>query len=95
MPSTTTVRLTKAFEQGDTRGLDENTAIGIDESLTVSLSGSTVYVWNGVMDDGTIAVKTPTLSSPEDARVYDLQGRRLSRLPRRGLVIRDGRKVLR
>lgn len=95
VPSTTTVRLTKAFEQSDTRGLDENTAIGIDESLTVSLSGSTVYVWNGVMDDGTIAVKTPTLSSSEDARVYDLQGRRLSRLPRRGLVIRDGRKVLR
>ncbi len=54
----TTITLTKAFaDQANLSGLTEGTAINIDTKLTVTLPGSSVYVFDGV--DGATADATP------------------------------------
>ena len=54
----TTITLTKAFaDQANLSGLTEGTAIDIDTELTVTLPGSSVYVFDGV--DGAMAEATP------------------------------------
>ena len=54
----TTITLTKAFaDQAGLTGLEEGEAINIDTELTVTLPGSSVYVFDGV--DGATADATP------------------------------------
>ena len=54
----TTITLTKAFaDQANLSGLTEGAAINIDTQLTVTIPGSSVYVFDGV--DGAMAEATP------------------------------------
>lgn len=54
----TTITLTKAFaDQAGLTGLEEGVAINIDDELTVTLPGSSVYVFDGV--DGALETATP------------------------------------
>ncbi len=54
----TTITLTKAFaDQAGLTGLEEGVAINIDTELTVTLPGSSVYVFDGV--DGALETATP------------------------------------
>ena len=58
----TTITLTKAFaDQVGLTGLEEGTAIDIDTKLTVTLPGSSVYVFDGV--DNTPNVTIPAIIS--------------------------------
>ena len=58
----TTITLTKAFaDQVGLTGLEEGTAIDIDMKLTVTLPGSSVYVFDGV--DNTPEVTIPAIIS--------------------------------
>ena len=55
----TTITLTKSFaDQVELTGITEGTAIGIDDELTVTLPGSTVYAFDGV-DNSVVTNITP------------------------------------
>jgi hypothetical protein len=55
----TTITLTKAFaDQANLTGLTEDRAIDIDEEITVTLPGSSVFVFNGVDNNPQISIST-------------------------------------
>ena len=55
----TTITLTKSFaDQVELTGITEGTAIGIDDELTVTLPGSSLYVFDGV-DNSVVTNITP------------------------------------
>ncbi len=75
------ITLTDAFKQSRLRGLTTDTPIDIDTPLTLSLSGSSVYVFNGVEETTGIQSPAPTSSTKGKENWYDLQGRILSDKP--------------
>lgn len=55
----TSITLTKAFaDQANLTGLTEGQAIDIDEEITVTLPGSSVFVFNGVDNNPQISIST-------------------------------------
>lgn len=99
VPSTATMQFSKAFDQSNLTGLSVDTDISIDEPLTLSLSGSSVYVFNGVHTNGTYE-PTPVVNpivpekNPADSATYDLQGRRINKATYRGVFIQNGKKLI-
>ena len=92
-----TVTLTKPFSnQATLKGLTEGEAIDIDTELTVTLSGSSVYMFDGTMSQSgdTPTAILPQYGAPKASQIYDLAGRRLSHAPRTGIYIKDGQKVV-
>ena len=52
--------------------------------------------WNCTMSDVTVitGINEVKQNAPSDGRIYDLQGRRLSRLPEKGIYIQNGKKYI-
>ena len=95
----TSITLTKAFEdQLALTGLAEDKAIDIDAPITVTLPGSSVYVFGGV-DNNPVVDDAPTniehsVSKPQGlGLIYDLQGRHVMN-PTKGIYIANGKKVV-
>ena len=96
------ILLTKPFaDQEALEGLAENTGINIDTPLTLTLPGSSVYMFNGLdYEIATPIEKIPfgqesgNLGNGEDT-IHDLSGRRLERIPIRGVYIKNHQKVVR
>jgi len=93
----TQIYLTSPFTQKKLSGIGTEIPIDIDLELTLRLSPSSVYVYDGVdvsewtgINAAPASDESPHLSAPE---YYDLQGRRLLK-PSRGITITGGRKVL-
>ena len=93
----TQIYLTSPFTQKKLSGIGTEIPIDIDLELTLRLSPSSVYVYDGVdVSEWTGINAAPAsdaslhLSAPE---YFDLQGRRLLK-PSRGITITGGRKIL-
>ena len=97
------IKFTKAFaDQLDLEGLKVGEEIDIDTELTVTIPGSSVYIFDGVDntegdlggDDTTSIEDAPSAFVPQtSAIVYDLAGRRVMN-PTKGVYIVDGKKVI-
>jgi len=88
--------LTKSFEkQNSLSGLAEGEAIDIDEQLTLTLPGSSVFVYDGLDSEVADVIVTPEAPQPlAKTETYDLSGRRIEGTPLRGVYVRDGKKFL-
>ena len=100
----TTITLSKAFTQNNLSGLPVGEAIDIDTPLTLTLSASYVYVFNGVDNNADAIGVVPADSGNRrgegsDDRWYSLDGRQIvnSKLSnsklQRGVYISTGKKV--
>lgn len=92
----TSITLSNAFTQGVLTGLPIGEPIDIDTQLTLSLAGSSVYIYNGVDESGETAINVPLApfkAMGDEASWYTLDGRRLNGKPtRRGIYVNNGRK---
>ncbi len=93
----TSVTLSDAFSQNALKGLSRDEAIDIDTRITVTLPGSTVYVYNGVDHQGGAVgignvVARPATPDSDLFRIYDLSGRQRNEL-QRGVNIVNGQKL--
>lgn len=93
----TSITLSNAFTQGVLTGLPIGEPIDIDTQLTLSLAGSSVYIYNGVDESGETAINVPLAPFKgvgDEASWYTLDGRRLNGKPtRRGIYVNNGRKA--
>ncbi len=90
--------LNKAFaDQANLTGLSENQSIDIDTPLTLTLPGSSVYIFNGI-EDKTVGIEEVTPerveNNAETGDVYDLFGRKVENAGH-GIFISNGKKILR
>ncbi|MBQ8050444.1 MAG: hypothetical protein IJ197_02550 [Bacteroidaceae bacterium] len=94
---TGSITLSKAFRvQTSLSGLTEGTPIDIDQTLSLLLPASSVYVFNGIDSERT-AVEGPQdgpTTTVRTSRIYDLSGRPVAE-PQRGVYIQNGTKILR
>ena len=94
----TTFVLTDAFKQSSLDGLTTETSIDIDTPLTLTLAGSSVYVYNGIDDHATGIHETESEKAKylNDGAVFDLGGRKmLKHAPlREGVYIVGDKKML-
>ena len=100
----TTITLTAAFKQNTLRGLATETPIDIDTPLTLSLTASSVYIFNGTDaaadETGVGAIDNGQRTIDSKAFVYDLSGRRIANSQlstvnsTKSLQIKIGRKLL-
>ncbi len=70
-----------------------------DQVSALNAKGWTAYLWqNGewIVDEGSdpTAISVPLAEPSADKSLYDLSGRKLSRSPRKGIAIRNGRKYI-
>lgn len=96
----TSVTLTDAFKQPTLSGLDTEKPIDIDARLTLSLAGSSVYIYNGEDTNATgVKVSSSPLGKeePYNGQCYDVVGRKMLKpaMASRGIYIIGNRKVLR
>ena len=95
---TGSITLEKAFTQSNLNGLTVGQPIDIDTELTLKLSASSVYVFNGI-DSSTsdiIEISPENAVSPTDNRWYNLQGQVVGSEPTaKGIYIVKGKKVKR
>lgn len=91
----TSIKLTKAFKQNVLNGLEEGKAIDIDEQLTLKLPPFSVFVFDGEDMHPSTGIDQVSLPSKqtEDNTIYDLSGRRLSKL-QKGVNIVGGKKII-
>lgn len=93
----TTITLSKAFSQNTLSGLSTDTPIDIDKVLTLRLSASSVYVFNGVDNqviDGVTVPSAAVHKMPQDATgTYDLNGRPAPKQGK-GIMVHQGQKGL-
>ena len=82
-------------EQNALDGLTEAVEIDIDEELTVTLSGSSVYAFDGVGEFIYTSIEQPQAQNvaTQSSAIYDLQGR-LVENPTKGIYIKGNKKVL-
>lgn len=98
---TGTIVLTKAFaNQVKLIGLPEGSAIDMDRKLTVTLPGSSVYMFNGLDSnpvgvDDVLADKADVITAGGQDMVYDLSGRKLRDVKGHGVFVVNGKKVAR
>ncbi|MBQ8969624.1 MAG: hypothetical protein IJ064_07850 [Bacteroidaceae bacterium] len=97
IPSSVTgsIVLSKAFKvQNALNGLSEGQPIDIDQTLTLTLPGSTVFVFNGI-DGNQVGLHDVGAPSPaqhqQTTPAYDLSGRRKAG-QKKGLYIQNGEK---
>lgn len=57
-------------------------------------NGECIMTYSEMMAEGSSGVNSVTAPQPLSASIYDLQGRRLSTKPQKGVYIRDGRKIV-
>lgn len=94
---TDAVYLKPSFEvQNELQGLDMDTAIDLDKTITVKLPASSVFVFDGAHSSfssiGTIAADD---AAEADQRVFDLMGRRCDEANLApGIYIRGGKKFI-
>ena len=95
---TGSITLEQAFSQSNLNGLTVGQPIDIDTELTLKLSASSVYVFNGI-DSSTsdiIEISPENAVSPTDNRWYNLQGQVVGSEPTaKGIYIQRGKKVKR
>lgn len=97
----TNVTMVKSFaDQVALEGLEEGKPINIDTELTITMPGSSVFVFEGTDDNptnfdsvGTGIKDVETVKPMADNKVYDLAGRQLN-APKRGVNIINGKKVI-
>lgn len=93
----TTITLSDAFAQTALSGLPVGEPVDIDTELTLNLPASSVFVFNGLDGNaptGITVVPSEAVKRPgNDAAIYDLAGRRVSRPVSRGIYVVDGKKV--
>ena len=91
----TSVTLEKAFDQATLPGLPTGKAIDVDEKITVTLPPFSVYVFDGVDENPTLAINNVIVDKKqsEDNTIYDLSGRRLNKT-HKGVNIVDGHKII-
>ena len=94
VPSTATIKLSKAFDQSNLTGLTVGEDIGIDEQLTVALTGNTVFVFNGEHTNWSTGIPNVVNRPANPTTTYDLQGRKVNGELPRGVYILGGKKVL-
>ena len=96
----TTITLSKAFSQNALSGLTVDTPIDIDKELSISMPASSVFVFNGVDEAATDALGKLVEDSNQAAPVaaaasaYDLSGRRIEGQQRKGVYVRNGKKLI-
>ena len=93
------ITLTKAFaDQSALSGLEEGTPVDIDAPLTLRLSASSVYVFDGADTDfdptAVNSAITHEQATTPDTAIYDLYGHRLNAVPSQGIYIQGGRKIV-
>lgn len=99
----TTVTLVNAFNQSTINGLPVGSPIDIDTELTLSLPGSSVFVFNGTDNASTNAIVETSCNAdkknPSD-QIFDMQGRQIGKLSTisgqlpRGIYIIGGKKTV-
>lgn len=99
----TSITISPAFaDQAELSGMPVGEAINIDTELTLTLPGSTVFVFNGV-DNNPISFGTSDIECIEAAEItvptasegiYDLMGRRLATPVKGAINIINGKKTL-
>lgn len=91
----TTITLSHAFSQSALTGLDVDKEIDIDTPLNISLPASSVFVFNGTDNHPTVGIADTPLIKKENSEdsIYDIAGRRLSRI-RKGINIVNGKKMV-
>ena len=93
------IKLSKAFaDQAALSGLKEEEPINIDDTLTLTLPGSSVYIFNGIGEEfPTVGIEDITSdkaeNNNEDGSIYDLSGRKVEKAEH-GIYISNGKKVL-
>ncbi len=91
----TSITLTDAFNQSALNGLTTGTPIDIDETLTLTLAGSSVYIYNGADISVDAIGETPqnsTRTTSTNPHLYTLGGQRVSNV-RHGVYIMGNKKV--
>ena len=97
----TSITLTNAFSQNPLSGLATDTPIDIDTPLTLRLTASSVYIYNGT-DENATGIGTVHPASDEEmvngtrlnGECYDLSGRRLVNDRLHGIKVTTGKKIL-
>ncbi|MBO7067227.1 MAG: hypothetical protein J6W52_00890 [Bacteroidaceae bacterium] len=94
----TSITLTDAFKQAVLKGLNTGTPIDIDTPLTLTLAGSSVYIYNGTDENITGIGSACSVFDEEIEKIkcYDLSGRKVNRsavLPK-GIYVVGNRKVV-
>lgn len=94
----TSITLTNAFTQNTLTGLTVGTSIDIDTPLTLRLAASSVYIYNGVdengQEDGINSL--PANSNHEDeGDWFTIDGKRLLTKPTsKGVYVKQGKKMI-
>ena len=106
----TSITLTNAFKQAVLKGLETKAPIDIDMPLTLTLAGSSIYIYNGIDENITVLkevdASTSSKSHTSSGAVYDIGGRKMSDIKftgensmesaglPKGIYIVDSRKVV-
>lgn len=90
----TSITLEKSFSQADLKGVVTGQPIDIDQELTIQLPALSVFVFDGVDENPTLAINDVVAEhkQPKDNQIYDLSGRRLSKM-QKGVNIVGGHKI--
>ncbi|MBR6456065.1 MAG: hypothetical protein IKS72_03920, partial [Prevotella sp.] len=94
---TGSITLEKAFSQANLNGLTVGQPIDIDTELTLKLSASSVYVFNGIDSSKTdiVELETDIVAKPSNDCWYNLQGQAMGGEPmQKGIFIRNGKKTI-
>ena len=68
----------------------------VDRPFYFTIEGKDALLFVGRVNllHGTARIATPSTTAPRDGGIYDLQGRRLTQAPAKGIFIQNGKKVI-